>query len=190
MNNSEFQERTEHISQLVERVNEIADVDARTTALELLQSVMDLHGAGLSRAVEVLADSGESGRNSLAKLSADPLLCGLMVLYGIHPVPLKERVSRAVEELAPQLRKRSATAELVAVDDVVVRVKATTGGSGCGASADEVKQMVEQAILEAAPEVEILLEGLSSSEAGFVPLSMIQPSLKEEKRYEESTAGH
>lgn len=190
MNNSEFQERTEHISQLVERVNEIADVDARTTALELLQSVMDLHGAGLSRAVEVLADSGESGRNSLAKLSADPLLCGLMVLYGIHPVPLKERVSRAVEELAPQLRKRSATAELVAVDDVVVRVKATTGGSGCGASADEVKQMVEQAILEAAPEVEILLEGLSSSEAGFVPLSMIQPSLKEEKSYEESTAGH
>ena len=190
MNNSEFQERTERISQLVERVNEIADADARTTALELLQSVMDLHGAGFSRIVEVLSDSGESGRNALAKLGADPLLCGLMVLYGIHPVPLKERVSRAVEKLAPQLRKRSAAVELIAVDDLVVRVKATAVGNGCGASADEVKQMVEQSILEAAPEVEILVEGLAPSEPGFVPLSMIQPTLKEEKRYEESTAGH
>ena len=56
----------------MERVNDIADDDARTTALELMQSLMDLHGAGLSRIVEVLADSGESGRNSLAKLGAIP----------------------------------------------------------------------------------------------------------------------
>jgi len=88
------------------------------------------------------------------------------------------------------LRKRSAAVELIALDDLVVRVKATAVGNGCGASADEVKQMVEQSILEAAPEVEILVEGLAPSEPGFVPLSMIQPTLKEEKRYEESTAGH
>ena len=44
-----------------------------------------------------------------------------MVLYGVHPVPLEERVSRAIEKLAPQLRKRSGTVELLDVGDVVVR---------------------------------------------------------------------
>ena len=95
MNNNEFQARTEQIDRLVQRVTAFKDDDARTTSLELLQSMMDLHGAAMERVVELLAESGEAGRSSLAKLGNDPLICGLLVLYGIHPVALEERVSRA-----------------------------------------------------------------------------------------------
>ena len=87
-------------SRLVQRVSALADEDARTTALELLQSMMDLHGAVVSRIVEVL-DASEAGRTSLAKLGNDPLVCGLLVLYGVHPVALEERVARAVESAPP-----------------------------------------------------------------------------------------
>src|SRR6185437_12929316 len=97
MNNSEFQAQTEHINRQVQRVSEIQNEDARAAALDLLQSVMDLHGAVISRVVEVLSGSGDAGRNSLAKLGSDPLICGLLVLYGVHPLPLEERVGRAVE---------------------------------------------------------------------------------------------
>ncbi len=187
MTSGEFQAHTEQVERLVQRVSGLADEDARSTSLELLQSLMDFHGAVLSRIVEFLSDSGEAGRNSLAKLGTDPLICGLLVLYGIHPVPLEERVMRAVEKLRPQLIKQDGSVELISVSDASVRVKIESSGHGCGSAPDKLKLTVEQAILEAAPEVvEIVVD--TPSNAAFVPLNMIQPAGTEEKKYEESTA--
>ncbi len=189
LDNREFQAHTEQIERMVQRVSELTDVDARATALELLQSMMDLHGAVLSRVVEVFS-SGEAGRASLAKLGSDPLICGMLVLYGIHPVPLEDRVKTAIEKAAPQLRKHGGSAELIGVSDSVVRVKIQSSGHGCGSSADALKGTLEQAILEAAPEViELVVEGVPTPVAnGFVPLNLIQPAMKEENNYEESAA--
>jgi Fe-S cluster biogenesis protein NfuA len=187
--NNEFQARSGRVERMVERATGLNDPEARATALELLQSVMDLHGAVVSRIVELLKAT-EAGRASLAKLGADPLICGMLVLYGVHPVPLEERVARAVNDAAPQLRKHSGSAELIAVDETLVRVKVQSSGHGCGSSADALKSTVEQAILEAAPEVaEIVVEGATNSAtSGFVPLNLVQPAVKEEKDYEESAA--
>ncbi len=142
--------------------------------------------------VEVL-NSSEAGRASLAKLGSDPLVCGLLVLYGVHPVSLEDRVARAIENVRPQLRKHGGSVELIAIADAVVRVKIQSSGHGCGSSVEALKNTVEQAILEAAPEVvEVVVEGVPVSAAGFVPLNLIQPAIKaaikEEKTYEESAA--
>ena len=197
----EFQAHTEQIDRLVQRVMALTDDDARNTALELLQSVMDFHGVVASRIVEVLS-AGEAGRTSLAKLGSDPLICGLLVLYGIHPIPLEERIRQALEKARPQLQKHGGSVELLGISDAVVRVNVHSAGHGCGSSPDAIKQKVEQAILEAAPEVvEIVVEGLPAREGKFIPLqaiqpangeaaatAMIPPAKKEERAYEESTA--
>ena len=184
----EFQSHTERIEQMVERVSELADAGARATALELLQAVMDLHGAAFSRIVEVL-DASESGRASLARLGSDPLICGMLVLYGVHPLALEERIAGAVASAAPQLRKKGGTAELLGIDDTTVRVRIQSSGHGCGSSVDALKETVEQAIREAAPEVVgVVVEGVPSTASGFVPLNLIQPATREEKNYEESAA--
>jgi len=189
MDNSEFQAHTEQIERLVARVSTLADEGARAAALDLLQSLMGLHGAVISRIVEVLNDSGESGRAALARLGSDPLVCGLLVLYGVHPVSLEERVARAINSVSPKLRKQGGSVELQGVAELVVRVKVESSGHGCGSSPDALKTTVEQAIFEAAPEVtEIVVEGLTTSGGGFVPLNMIQPAAREEKKYEESAA--
>lgn len=189
MNNTEFQDKTGEIDRLVQRVTAFTDENARTTSLDLLQSMMDLHGAAMSRIVELLSESGEAGRSSLAKLGSDPLICGLLVLYGIHPVPLHERVSRTIEKVRPQLQKHSGNAELIEVTEDTVKVNIQSSGHGCGSSPDAVKATVEQAILEAAPDVvTIVIEGAESANSGFVPVSMIQPVTKEEMKYEKSTA--
>jgi Fe-S cluster biogenesis protein NfuA len=186
--NSEFQAHTQRIERLVERVSSLADEDARTAALGLLQSMMDLHGMAAARIVELL-NATEAGRSALAKLSSDPLICGMFVLYGVHPVPLEERVARAVESVGPQLRKHGGSAALIGVADSVVRVTVQGSGNGCGSSGDALKGMVEQAILEAAPEiVQVVVEGAVSSATGFVPLNLIKPATKEESNYEESAA--
>jgi Fe-S cluster biogenesis protein NfuA len=63
----------------------------------------------------------------------------------LHPVPLEERVRRAIEALGPELRRENADAELVSVDEDVVSVR-VNGMAGVVAA-------VEQAIHAAAPEV-------------------------------------
>jgi Fe-S cluster biogenesis protein NfuA len=178
MDNAEFQQLAARVEQLVARVQALPDADARATAIELMQSLMDLHGAALTRAVEVLSESGEQGRASLAKIGDDPLVCGLLVLYGIHPVPVEDRVAAALERAAPQLRKQSGSAELLAVSDGVVRVSLQSTGSSCHSSPEKLKDIVERAVREAAPEVvEVVAEGLANSQTGFVPLNMLQPSV-------------
>jgi len=187
MDNGEFQAQTQRIEQLVRRATAFQDAEARNTALELMQSLMDLHGSVMSRMIELLSESGDAGRNSLAKLGSDPLICGLLVLYGIHPVPLEDRVKRAIERVGPELRKQAASVKLLGVVDCAVRVKIEMQTHGVASSPEKLKLAVEHAILEAAPEViEIVTEGMPLS--GFIPLNMIQPAMREEKTYEESTA--
>lgn len=190
MNDSEFTARTAEIERLVERVSGLPEGEARTTALDLLQSLMDLYGSAMSRMVELLSDSGEAGRSSLAKVSSDPLICGLLVLYGIHPVALEDRVNSAIEKARPQLHKQGGSVTLIGLTDGVVRLSIQSSGHGCHSSPEALQNIVDQAIREAAPEVvEIVAEGVSS---GFVPVNMIQPAVKEEvkeeKEYEKSAA--
>lgn len=188
MNSGEFQESAGKIEELLGRANALADADARGIALELVQSFMDLQGAAITRVAEVLSES-EAGRKVLLKLGRDPLVCGLLVLYGIHPVALEDRIKGAIEQVAPQLRKQSASVELIDVNETTVRIKLETTAHGCGSSPDAAKQLVEQAIREVAPEViEIVAEGAPSTASGFVALNMIKPATKEERKYEESTA--
>ena len=198
---NEFQNQTEHINQLVERVNSIPDEGARATSLELLQSLMDLHGTALARVVELLMES-EAGRTSLGKIGDDPMICGLLVLYGIHPLSVEERVERAVEKVRSQLHKQGGSVELISIADSVVQVRIEGSGHGCGSSTDAFKRTVEQAILECAPEVVDVQAAGIPAPAGFVPLESLQPSssqvsstttptqplAKGENKYEESAA--
>lgn len=189
MNNSEFQARAEEVERLVQRVSALENPEARTAALDLLQSTMDLHGSALSRIVEMLSESGEAGQRMMEKLGSDPLICGLLVLYEIHPVSLEDRVARALDQLGPQLSKQNAAAELVSLDQNLVRIRLKAEGHGCGSSSEALRAAVQQAVLEVAPEAaEIVVENLPSSASGFVPLDMIQTANKKEGTYEESTA--
>jgi Fe-S cluster biogenesis protein NfuA len=189
MESVEFQLQAQKIDQLVQRVSQFQDEETRRTALELVQALMDLHGSGITRVVEVLAGSGEPGQASLERLGNDPLICGLLVLYGVHPVPLDARVAGALERLAPQLRKQSGSAEVIEVTDGLVRIAVHASGSGCHSSPDALKTLVEQAVREVAPEVaEIHIETPGSSATGFVPIQTLQPAAREETSYEESTA--
>lgn len=183
MENAEFQQHAQKVEQLVQRVTSLADEDARTSALELMQGLMDLHGSAITRMVEILAESGESGRSSLEKLGSDPLVCGLLVLYGVHPVPFEARVVDALERVAPKLRKQSGSAELLGISENAVRIAVQGSGTGCHSSPDALKEIVEQAVRELAPEVtELLIEVPASAQSGFVPLNVLQPAITEEKR--------
>lgn len=153
MEEKEFQQRIQKIDALVRKVETIADPEARATALELFQTIMDLHGAGLERMMEIVFEGTAAGGELIDKLARDQLVASLLLLYGLHPLDLEARVVEAVEQVRPSLQSHGASVELLGVSDGVVRVRIEKSSNGCGPPASALKQAVEEAIYEKAPDI-------------------------------------
>jgi hypothetical protein len=81
----DLKRQIQRIEELVGKIETLADPDAQANARELVQSLMDLHGAGIERILETVADSGPSGMEVIDALARDPLVSSLLLLYGLHP---------------------------------------------------------------------------------------------------------
>jgi Fe-S cluster biogenesis protein NfuA len=170
-----FQQRVRRIGALVEEVEGIADPAVRTSTRQLVQLIMEFHGAALDRALETLANGGEAGMGFIDQLGRDPMVGSLLVLYGLHPESLEARVAKAVERVEPSLRRDGAAIELLAIEDGAVRIRVTPGTHTCGSTTKALKSTVENAVYEAAPDIASLsIEGLDGQPAtGFVALEKL-----------------
>ena len=171
----DFRDRVQRIGGLVQEIETIADPAVRATTKELVQSLMDLHGAALERAMEIVAGAGEPGMELIDKLGRDSMVSSVLVLYGLHPEDLESRVLQAMERVKPQLRKQGCEVELLGLSDGVVRLRVQKGEHTCGSTAKTVQATLEGAIYDAAPDLTSLtIEGLDGQPAsGFVALDKL-----------------
>jgi Fe-S cluster biogenesis protein NfuA len=171
----DFQSRVQKIGGLVHDLETIADPASRAAAKELVQLLMDLHGKGLERVMEIVFQSGESGARVIDDFGQDPLVSSLLVLYGLHPDDLQTRVERKLKQMVSKLHKLGAEASLVSVIDGNVRVQASVNGHSCGSTARTVQATLEEAIYEAAPDLSsLVVEGLEEPAAsGFVAVEKL-----------------
>jgi hypothetical protein len=174
----DFQNRVQKIGQLVRDLETVADPAARAATKELVQLLMDMHGAGLERVMEIVFQSGEQGAGLIEELGQDPLVSSLLVLYGLHPDDLQTRVERKLKQVDSKLHKMGAEAGLVSVQDGHIHLKAHVDGHSCGSTARSVQTILEEAIYEAAPDLSSLkVEGLEEPAAsGFVGLDKLTAS--------------
>jgi len=172
----EFQVKVQRIGELVGELEKIPDAEARISAKALVQLLLDLHAAGLERVMEIVAKNGDSGQRAIDDLGRDSLVSSLLVLYGLHPLDLEDRVVQAVEKLQPRVRKGGGELELLGIEGGLVRLHLQVVGHACGSTGKTLKTMVEDALYEAAPDVgKLLIEGLEepAGSAGFVPLGKL-----------------
>jgi len=170
---NEFQERVARIEGLVRKVETAGDPALRSSARELVESLMELHGAALERILEIISNAGENGAGLVDACGRDELVCSLLVLYGIHPEDFESRVRRGLEKVRPQLRAHGARVELSSISDGVVRLKIG------GASSPDFEAAVREALLETAPDAgEVVIEGgkATGNGSGFVPLASLRAS--------------
>ena len=174
----EFQDRVARIEGLVHKLESSGDPAARSSARELIQCLMELHGTGLERMLEIVASRGDAGVGLIDSLAGDALVSSLLVLYGLHPDNFETRVMRALDKVRPILRERGAGVEALEVAESTVHVKIT------GAGSKELETAVREALFESAPDaVEVVIDGgkgrlSESGRAGgsnFVPLSSLVP---------------
>jgi len=171
MDDLQAREQVARIDALLEQVEGFADPAARDTATELVGALLDLYGEGLARLAEHVADP--------AALAEDELISHLLLLHGMHPVPLEARVREALAEVRPYLDSHGGDVRLVAVEEGVVRLQMQGSCSGCPSSAMTLKLAIEDAIHKHAPEVEqIEAEDAAPAPAGpaLVQLAPLQPA--------------
>jgi len=153
MNNQHTREQIEQVEYLLRRFDEFADPHVRDDANKLVKALMDIHGAGLGRIVDLLASEGKAGAEILAKLAADETVSGLLVLYGLHPVSFSERIRVAVETLQPLLDSHNAAVEIISANREAVQLRLLVNGQGCHSGSGQLKQVIEESILGAAPDL-------------------------------------
>jgi Fe-S cluster biogenesis protein NfuA len=185
---SNVQSQLQSIEALLQRIEKANDPAMSAMAKELVQRLMEFHGAGIERMLELIhqnaaaensgAEHAGAENGAIDTLGRDPLVSSLLLLYGLHPDALETRVQHALEKTRPYLTSHGGSVNLVSVDGagaVTVRLEGTS--HGCSSTSAGMKRTVEEAIYESAPDVTaIIVEGAIeelSPAAGFVPLSVL-----------------
>jgi Fe-S cluster biogenesis protein NfuA len=174
-NDGEFQEQVRQLGKLIAQFDELPDGATKTAARDLVQLLMDVHGRGLERVMEIVFDSGDSGQKIIDRLGQDSIVGNLLLLYSLHPDGLEARIQSALDRMRPQLRKLACTIELENVQEGAVQVRLATSGHSCGSSTKDLRSIVEDGMFEFAPDVTSLeILGLEEpTPAGFVTLESL-----------------
>jgi Fe-S cluster biogenesis protein NfuA len=115
--------------------------------VELVQALVDLYGEGLAR---IVAHDPEC----VAGVAEDELVAHLLMLHGLHPVPLEERVRGALDDVRPYLEQHGGDVELLGVEGAVARLRLQGTCNGCPSSTATLKHAIEEAIQRVAPDIE------------------------------------
>jgi Fe-S cluster biogenesis protein NfuA len=138
----------ERVEALLDEVETFPPAE-RATTTELVQALLDMYGEGLARIVAAGSIPVE-----------DELVAHLLLLHGLHPMALEQRVTAALDEVRPYLVAHGGGVQLVGIEDGVVRLRLEGACNGCPSSALTLKSAVEESIMRAAPDVErIVAEG-------------------------------
>ena len=173
----EHQRKAAHIEKLVQAVAEFPDLNERATAQELVQALLEMYGEGLTRLLEITAESEASGIELIDTFAEDGLLSSLFLLHGLHPLDIETRVMQALDEVRPYLKSHGGNVEFVKVEDGIAYLRLEGSCHGCPGSTITLKLAIEEAIYKAAPDLEGLqVEGVTEPPARpGIPVTFVPP---------------
>ena len=145
MDDQTARELVTRIEAQLEDVEQLPD-GPRELATELVAGLLELYGEALARVLDRADDA--------PALARDELIGHLMLVHGLHPVGLEERVRGALDEVRPYLGSHGGGVELLSVDGAVARLRLEGSCNGCPSSTATLKLAIEDAIHKAAPDVE------------------------------------
>jgi hypothetical protein len=158
----------ERIEELLAAIEQHGNPVVRASAVDLVRALLDVHHAALVQLLSRIAGQGEPGQTILNGLLQDELVSRLLILHGLHPVDLETRVRQALDHVRPMLRALDAEARLEQVSHDLIRIRLAGGG-------DEVNQVLEQALLAAAPDVlRLVFEDMDAPGSGRRSLPLVR----------------
>jgi Fe-S cluster biogenesis protein NfuA len=171
---TEFQRKIQRLGVLVGELEQAPAVGSNISTKELVQLLMEVHGAGIERMMEIVFEAGSAGEEIIARLGRDPVTRSLLLLYSLHPDSLEARVVKALDHAGSRLRKLGGEVELIAIRDGAVELRLHVTDHSCGSTAKNLQSIVEESIYELAPDVASLtVLPPDAKTTGFVALEAL-----------------
>ena len=174
---SELQQRMGQIEELVQEIQSAADPAFRDRAIKLVELLLEVHGAGLDRMLELTSETGATGEALIDGFTREPLINSLLLLHGLHPLDLDERVRQALAKVRPYLQSHKGNVELLGIDEGVIHLRLDGSCNGCPSSSLTLKLAIEEALAEFAPDAAgLVVEGVVPPKPPmvFVPLTTMR----------------
>ena len=175
MEQPSVRESSARIDELLDDLEQSAVPAVLERVQELVSCVMALYGAGLDRTIDLVL---EAGQLDLARRLADDEIVGnLLVLHDLHPDDVETRVNDALERVRPYLGSHAGGVQLLGVDEEgIVHVQLQGSCDGCPSSALTVASAIEDAILQAAPDVvAVKAEGMVEPSPSLLQIAPFAP---------------
>jgi Fe-S cluster biogenesis protein NfuA len=147
------EELVERVQELLGSLDEIADPVAQARVQELVGTVLELYGAGLERILGILEDAGDPALPIRNALLDDGVVASLLLIHGLYPISLEERVTQALDSMRPFLATHGGNVELVSVENGIARLRLQGSCDGCPASASTLENALRESIDEVAPDL-------------------------------------
>ena len=164
------------IERIIREVESITDPDLREKVALLVDSLLGFHSSGIARLMQILAAEGDHAASLLDKIAGDRLVASLLLLYGVHPSSLETRVRQALDRLRSNPVLSSSAVELLGITDRVVRLRLVQDKHGCHSSPQIFRSAIEEALYEAAPEVDEVqfVDDVQQTAVTFVSLDSVR----------------
>lgn len=153
------------IQEMIERIETLPDAEARELMLDCLRSLLSLYGDGLERILQLIRNIGVDGVKVRDALLRDKAVSGLLLIHGLHPVSLENRLRGALDKIRPYLQSHGGNVELIDWRDDVARLRLQGTCKSCPSSSITLELAVRQVIEEACPDLAgFEVEGVTQAE--------------------------
>ena len=149
----EFSREGKRIQEWVEKIQQLPDSAAREMLEECLGSVLSFYGHGLERILRLIDERGPEGDPVRRALLADPGVTGLLLIHGLHPIPLEQRLNTALEKVRPYMESHGGGVTLLRLEDDRAVLQLQGHCQTCPSSTVTLELAVRSAIEEACPDL-------------------------------------
>lgn len=114
----------ERIAELLEELRATASPALWQRIEELVERLLASYGSGLSRVLQHSSETGSISPELVARLTRDELVSSLLLLHGLHPLPIRDRVILSLKAARTQLADAVSSIDLVELsgDELHVQV--------------------------------------------------------------------
>ncbi|MCA1575287.1 MAG: NifU family protein [Acidobacteria bacterium] len=145
------EELVARLNMLVEELESYPDTELREKALGLVQLILELYGESLRRIIAAM-ESEPRREQILARMFSDEVIRSMLLIHGLLPVSLYDRVAARLVDLRPFLVSQGCDVELLGVDDGRARMRLIRSGKGAPPIA-VLKADIEKALSEVTPDL-------------------------------------
>lgn len=144
---------------------------AAATGDELVRALVEFYGSGLEHIAGIL---DAQSPDMLTAIADDPLVESQLMLHGLHPLSVDQRIERALDRVRPYLGSHAGGIAYLGVDDEgIAHLRLDGSCNGCASSTVTVRLTIEEAVLAAAPEIMGLdVEGQADKPKPLIQIGM------------------